>query len=49
MLLSTLIVVAFYLNGYKTPAQHPAIPSAWAACSTTLEFLSLVIRPGGEG
>ncbi len=47
LLLTTLVVVAFYLKGYERPGQHPAIPSAWAACSTTLEFLSLVIRPVG--
>ena len=45
LLLTTLLVVAFYLNGYERPAHHPSIPSAWAACSTTLEFLSLVIIP----
>ena len=45
LLLTTLVVVAFYLKGYERPASHPAAPSAWAACSTTLEFLSLVIRP----
>ena len=49
LLLTTLVVVAFYLKGYKRPAHHPATPSAWAACSTTLEFLSLVIRPVGGG
>jgi len=50
LLLTTLVVVAFYLKGYERPAYHPATPSAWAACSTTLEFLSLVIRPvGGPG
>ena len=49
LLLTTLGVVAFYLKGYERPAYHPATPSAWAACSTTLEFLSLVIRPVGGG
>ena len=49
LLLTTLVVVAFYLKGYERPASHPAAPSAWAACSTTLEFLSLVIRPAGGG
>ncbi len=51
LLLTTLVVVAFYLKGYERPTHVPATPSAWAACSTTLDFLSLVIRPveGGWG
>ncbi len=51
LLLTTLVVVAFYLKGYERPTHVPATPSAGAACSTTLDFLSLVIRPveGGWG
>jgi len=46
LLLTTMVVFALYL-GYREPTHAPATLSPWAACSTTLEFLSLVIRPLG--
>lgn len=49
LLLTTAVAVALCLQGYKRPTHIPATPSAWAACSTTLEFLSLVIGPVGGG
>jgi hypothetical protein len=48
LLLTTLVAVAFYLKGYERPTHIPATPSVKAACSTTLEYLSLVIRPVGR-
>jgi len=49
LLLTTLVVVVALYLGYKRPTRIPATPSAWAACSTTLEYLSLVIRPVERG